>query len=238
MPGEGNLRRERGPEVVGGPDPPAFPRGPTCWRRGRGPCPRSSIMDATLASWPVGPSSASTTRSATSQSSIRLRAWTTDSTSGALLGLAPPPDSRRVHEPEAAAARLEQDVHGVARRAGDLRDDRALLAEERVESEDFPTFGRPTTARAISSRPSSERSSPPFAGQPAGRSRPAGRRRRCRARPRRRRPRGTRAPRPPTPPRGPRAGRSCWRRRRSRGPPRGSRGRPRGHRAGRPPTRR
>ena len=56
---------------------------------------------------------------------------------GALFGLSLPPDARRVHEPEPPALRLEKNVHRVARGAGDLRDDRTLLAEEGIDEGRF-----------------------------------------------------------------------------------------------------
>ena len=97
------------------------------------PWPASSTYEATFASWPVGPSLASTTSSATSHSSMRLRAWTTDRTSGPCSVLPrrriPAVSTRRKRRPRGLEARVDR----VARRAGDLRDDRALLAEERVD---------------------------------------------------------------------------------------------------------
>ena len=52
---------------------------------------------------------------------------------GPLLGLAAPPDPGRVHEAEAPARGLDAGVDRVAGGARDLRHDRAVLAEQRVD---------------------------------------------------------------------------------------------------------
>ena len=66
------------------------------------------------------------------------------------LGPSLAPDPGRVHEAEPAAARLEQRVHAVPRRAGDLGDDRALGADERVDERRLPDVraGRRPRARS------------------------------------------------------------------------------------------
>ncbi len=246
-------RTESGSRAPGGSRPPSPPRACPArshlFARSTRPLPSFSAYEATLASWPVGPSLASTTSSATSHSSMRLRACMTDSTSGPCSvrprRRIPAVSTRR----KRWSPRVEGRVDGVARRAGDLRDDRARLAQERVEERGLADVGAARRPRPRSRAPRSRRrrlrvgisrpAAPPTrrARPAASRSRPGRRRRRCRARPTRPAPRRIPAPRPRSRPRCPRGGRSCWRRRCTPAPPRARPARPRGLPEARPPRR-
>ncbi len=114
------------------------------------PRPASTAYDATLASWPVGPSLASTTSSATSHSSMRFLAWMTDRTSGPCSVLPrrriPAVSTRRKRRP-AASMRASTESRVVPAISDTIARSSPSSA---LTSEDFPTFGRPTIARAIS----------------------------------------------------------------------------------------
>ena len=98
----------------------------------------------------VGPSKASSTRSATSHSSTRLRAWTTERTSGPCSVFAlrrmPAVSTRRKRFPPASretsvASRVVPATSETIARSSPV---------SALTSEDFPTLGRPMIASAIS----------------------------------------------------------------------------------------
>ena len=83
---------------------------------------------------------------------------------GPLLGLAAAPDPGRVHEPEAPARGLDARVDRVARGARDLRHDRAVLAEQRVDERGLPDVraARRSRGRSRGRARRSRRGTPPL----------------------------------------------------------------------------
>ena len=100
--------------------------------------------------WPLR--SHRSTSTATSACSMARRATTT-LTRFDLAGArhpARPADAGGVEDPERPLVPLEQRVDGVPGRPGHVADDRSLLAQQPLSSDDLPTFGRPTMATAVS----------------------------------------------------------------------------------------
>ena len=95
--------------------------------------PAASTRSASRWSWPVTPSVASISSSAMSASSMARRARTERVVLGRVVDPRPPPHAGGVDEHDRPVLGLDERVDGVAGRAGQVVDDRPILAHQAVE---------------------------------------------------------------------------------------------------------